>query len=288
MREHQRVENGRLSSRIFGAPATRKLQRFLLPNLRWNQEIYGGILSQYVHSGTRWLDAGCGRHLLGVGLESSERELKSRARLMVGVDLQFGKEAGESELPLKACADLECLPFADGLFHLVSCNMVVEHLKTPAATFREFTRVLAPGGFLVIHTPNVLGYAVGAGLLVKAVLPRRLTLKLIRWAESREPDEVFPAFYRANTIRRLRALLCQAGLTERSSRYLLSPQPIFRRFAPIGFFELLLQRASLMAPLSFLCGIILVVYQKPAGKHDQIASIPSKNLSEIAVPEASR
>lgn len=253
----------RLTTQILGAAATEKFQRALLPHLRWNQEIYGEAIEQCLGPEGRWLDAGCGHHILGSGLERMERELKSRAGLMVGVDLQFEKTDDQPELPLKACANLDQLPFPNDAFQLITCNMVVEHLERPAVTFREFARVLTPGGRLVIHTPNVLGYAVGAGRVAKAVLPRQLVFKLIRWAESREEQDVFPTLYRANTMQRLKTLLGEAGLSERSCRYLLSPQPIFRRLAPVAFFELLLQRATLLRPLRFLRGTILVVFEKP-------------------------
>jgi ubiquinone/menaquinone biosynthesis C-methylase UbiE len=275
----------RIADKIFGASATERCQRALLPGLRWNQEIYGEALKHYVDSGTRWLDAGCGRHLLGAGLESIERELKAHTGLLVGVDLQISKQADVEETPLRACADLDQLPFADETFQLITCNMVVEHLEKPVVTFRELARVLTPGGFLAIHTPNALGYVAAAGRLAKAVLPRRWILKLIHWAESREPEDVFPTFYRANTMRRLKALLDKAGLSEGPCRYLLSPQPVFRRFAPIAFFELLLQRASLARPLRFLRGTILVVYKKPDTNLNQVA-VRSEQSQEVGTGNA--
>lgn len=272
----------RITGQVFGAAATERLQGALLPDLRWNQEIYGELLGRYLDAQTCWLDAGCGHHLLAAGLEDIEHKLKYRARLMVGVDLGFSRHANEPEWPLRACADLDRLPFADGVFQLITCNMVVEHLKRPAVTFQELTRILAPGGRLVIHTPNSLGYAVLAGRLAKAVLPRKWILKMVRWAESREPEDVFPTFYRANTMRQLKTLLCGAGLSEISSQYLLSPQPVFRRFAPIAFFELLLQRASLSAKLRFLRGTILISYEKTG--HKSLAGGPARpaDLPEVA------
>jgi SAM-dependent methyltransferase len=46
------------------------------------------------------------------------------------------------------------LPFADGSVHLVHCSEVVEHLEDPGAMLREVRRVLAPGGHLLLTTPN--------------------------------------------------------------------------------------------------------------------------------------
>ena len=52
--------------------------------------------------------------------------------------------------------NLEPLPYADGAFALVTCSEVVEHLENYRALLREAHRVLAPGGVLVVTTPNVL------------------------------------------------------------------------------------------------------------------------------------
>lgn len=275
----------RITDRFFGWPATAKFQRTLLPGLRWNQEILGEVLEQNVDSETRWLDAGCGHHLLSAGLESLERRLKRKTGLIVGVDLEVPKEANDDEL-LRACANLDRLPFGDEAFDLVSCNMVVEHLENAEIAFREFARVLAPGGRLVIHTPNTLSYVVGTARFGKAVLPSRWIMKLIHWSESRESEDVFPTLYRANTMGRLRTLLRETGLSEQSSRHLLSPRPVFWRFAPIAFFELLLQRASLWGPLRFLRATLLVVYEKPGARRPlSMGNRTNNELREAAVKE---
>lgn len=48
------------------------------------------------------------------------------------------------------------LPYADASFDLVTCTEVIEHLEHFRAAIREISRVLRPGGVLVISTPNVL------------------------------------------------------------------------------------------------------------------------------------
>jgi hypothetical protein len=58
-----------------GRKATRRLQRWILPDLRWNQEIWGETVRRYLDGPVRWLDAGCGWRLLGKDLEPLESEL---------------------------------------------------------------------------------------------------------------------------------------------------------------------------------------------------------------------
>ena len=47
-------------------------------------------------------------------------------------------------------ADLRALPYEDGAFSLVYCISVLEHTQDYARIIREFRRILAPGGRLVI------------------------------------------------------------------------------------------------------------------------------------------
>jgi len=94
------------------------------------------------------LDAGCGRTTRLI-------ERRDRIRSLVGVDLDV--EAGRQNAALDSflVADLcEQLPFADASFDVVYANFVIEHLERPDDTFREWHRVLQPGGHLVLLTTN--------------------------------------------------------------------------------------------------------------------------------------
>lgn len=48
------------------------------------------------------------------------------------------------------------LPFTDESFDLITCTEVIEHLEHYRSTLRDIHRVLAPGGTLIITTPNIL------------------------------------------------------------------------------------------------------------------------------------
>jgi SAM-dependent methyltransferase len=48
------------------------------------------------------------------------------------------------------------LPYADGEFQYITCLEGLEHIENPHQAIREFTRMLAPGGHLIISIPNIL------------------------------------------------------------------------------------------------------------------------------------
>lgn len=83
---------------------------------------------------------------------------------VTGLDLdpgRFGGFLGRSGLDVRRCdIEREPLPFGDGEFGTVLCNEVFEHLRINLPfTFRELLRVTAPGGLLLLSTPNLLSWA---------------------------------------------------------------------------------------------------------------------------------
>jgi len=57
-------------------------------------------------------------------------------------------------LECRACDLMETLPVADASADLVICQEGIEHLPDQLHAFREFNRVLKPGGVVLIMTPN--------------------------------------------------------------------------------------------------------------------------------------
>jgi SAM-dependent methyltransferase len=254
----------------FGRPRTARLQRRILPHLRWNQQIWGETILQYLGPSVRWLDAGCGWRLLGKDLEALENEMVRLPRAAVGVDLDLPHLRKHLNFSRRLQASLDSLPLPDSSFDLITCNMVAEHLPAPLTTFRELARVLSPGGVLMVHTPNTRNYLVFANILAKKLLPRSLFLRLVH--DGRAPDDIFPTYYRANTIPALCNLGRSLNLEPESVRCLTHPQPISRSLAPIAFFELLLMRAIMTPPFDRFATTILMVFRKPVAKPARLAA----------------
>jgi SAM-dependent methyltransferase len=98
----------------------------------------------------RLLDVPCGTGLLA-------GELRRLGFSVVGFDLDptVARDAGIDA----HAADMErALPAESGTFDVVTCREGIEHIEQQRAFLGEVARVLAPGGVLVLSTPNVMGY----------------------------------------------------------------------------------------------------------------------------------
>jgi SAM-dependent methyltransferase len=99
----------------------------------------------------RVLDIGCAT---GALLE----KLRSRGWDATGVEISPAADYARRErslevldLPLEECA------FPPASFHLVLASHLIEHLNDPAGFATEVHRVLAPGGYFLVTTPNIAG-----------------------------------------------------------------------------------------------------------------------------------
>jgi SAM-dependent methyltransferase len=157
----------------------------------------------------RVLEAGCGRR-------TRLADYRHRIKELVGVDLDSSAARENPSLDRFLVADL-CgpLPFEDASFDLVYANFVVEHLRDPGTAFREWRRVLRPGGGLILLTSNRSNPL----LWTAALLPHRARVGLKRFGPRTADRDVIPAAYRANTPRRLAALLAAARFAPVSVAY---------------------------------------------------------------------
>ncbi len=108
--------------------------------------------------GSRVLDAG-----MGFGQYSDfMARLFDQSRIMgleidrihlYGADKYFREEHPELDVII---GDAQRLPLESGSFELVLSVDVMEHIPDDAAVFREFHRILRPGGRFIMHTPRNL------------------------------------------------------------------------------------------------------------------------------------
>ncbi|WP_432721352.1 malonyl-ACP O-methyltransferase BioC [Jeongeupia wiesaeckerbachi] len=112
----------------------------------------------------RVLDAGCGTGYMGKALQTRYPDAQLVELDLAPAMLQIARErhagAGLKKLlarfernrPVQLCGDIEALPLADASVDLIWSSLAIQWCNTPDATFREFLRVLKPGGLLMFST----------------------------------------------------------------------------------------------------------------------------------------
>jgi SAM-dependent methyltransferase len=95
----------------------------------------------------------------------------------------------------------ECIPFADASFDLIVSDNTFEHIEKSAVISKELLRILRPGGYICIRTPNRFGYVA----LIAGAMPPNAYSFLLRLAQpDRERQDKFQVFYRLNDYNSIR------------------------------------------------------------------------------------
>jgi predicted SAM-dependent methyltransferase len=91
---------------------------------------------------------------------------------------------------------------------LLICDHVLEHVEQPGPFFSECRRVLRVGAYFCFRAANGLGYVA----LMARLLPDTYHAKvLVRVQSGREREDVFPTYYRCNTIWKIRRYMKTVG-----------------------------------------------------------------------------
>jgi 2-polyprenyl-3-methyl-5-hydroxy-6-metoxy-1,4-benzoquinol methylase len=116
----------------------------------WSNRFYAILARRYGRRGTRLLEIGSGLGHLAGQLENS---FYTYAADINHWALKRSLNVARQTSHLSSSA--EELPFKDGTFGVVIIKHVVEHLPHPERAIAEIGRVTAPGGILILATPNL-------------------------------------------------------------------------------------------------------------------------------------
>lgn len=204
------------------------------------------------------LDAGCGRTVPVL------RKFLGRVDRLIGVELVAFTDVPQGIETFNS--DLGALPLPDASVDLIMSRSVFEHLTAPQAVYREFARVLRPGGRVVFLTANMWDY----GTLIARLVPNRFHARIVKAVEGREEEDTFPTAYLTNTPSDVDRLARDAGLRVESFDY-LSQYPNYLMFNGALFFvgmcfEKLIARYRALRRLR---GWILVTLSKPGARADR-------------------
>lgn len=165
-----------------------------------------------------------GRSLLDVGCASGyySTRFAQRGGEATGIDvaessLQLARERAERDGVTERCrfvrGDLRDLPVADGSCDVVLATEVLEHVREQRDALSELTRVLRPGGTLVVSVPGVLDRLPIRRRIAarRARTPEEAGVSVERLGRNESVDKAGiahePYFHDAFTFRQLRDLL---------------------------------------------------------------------------------
>jgi ubiquinone/menaquinone biosynthesis C-methylase UbiE len=157
-------------------------------------------------------------------------------------------------------ADDGRIPVESNIADVAMLDWVCEHLADPEKTFKEIFRVVKPGGWIALRTPNRWHYSMIASRMVPDSLHARV---LSRVQEGRQEHDVFPKHYRANTPRTLRRLLRAAGF---ESPIVMShePEPVYLQFNAATFtLGAVYQRLAALMPTHAGRLVLMAFARKP-------------------------
>lgn len=131
------------------------------------------------------------------------RDLRGEGRRIVGADVD-PVVCGNPWMDESIVIDIASpFPFPDSTFDLILSDSTFEHVEDESRIAAELDRTLKVGGWICARTPNRYGYVA----LANRIMPGRVGNSLVRSAQpDRKAQDIFPAHYRMNTMRKLRRL----------------------------------------------------------------------------------
>jgi SAM-dependent methyltransferase len=119
------------------------------------------------------------------------------------------------------------IPKQNNSVDLAIADWVLEHLPQPLRTFQEIHRVVKPEGWFCARTGNLLHYSYATAYLLSN---RAFSKRFLSKAQPhRLEEDVFPKFFFANSIRRLKKLARATGF-KKSLIYSWEPEPGYLSF----------------------------------------------------------
>jgi len=219
-------------------------------------DVYEGLVDSLVKPGMTWLDVGGGHdifaHNPGLG-----RTLAARCGRIVAVDPSPNVLKNTFVHEAVQCL-LEDFKTTE-TFDVATMRMVVEHVSQPESFTGALSRLVRPGGLVVVFTVNLWSPVT----IVSRAIPFKFHHALKRYFWGGEEDDTFPTSYLMNTHASLKRHFEQAGFSEELFAK-ADDLSVFGHFRSLGYLELLGWRALHAVGLPYPERNLLAVYRRRA------------------------
>ncbi len=174
-------------------------RRFKLENPAWDETLVylAKKFSELCPKDAVILDAGCGNGNYVID------ENRQKIAWATGVDVSADFTSKNVCLDEILIASLENLPFESNKFDAVISLWVLEHLENPEKVFGQIHRVLKPNGIFMFATPNSSYLPLK---IMHSIKSSRFNHFLNKHLFGRQEADVFPAYYKANSLDEIRTL----------------------------------------------------------------------------------
>jgi SAM-dependent methyltransferase len=225
-------------------------QHIYYPETRWGGFTHvDGTIAFYtrVHSlvtpSSIAVDVGCGRGSYRddpVRVRRDLRVLKGKCLKVIGMDIDANAAKNPFIDEFRFIKE-GLWPLEGGSVDLCLADSVLEHVDDPEMFFKEAHRVLKPGGYLCVRTPNIFSYF---GLAARLIPNRWRQKTIVKVQDGREIEDIFPTLYCCNTKGKMKQMMKKWGFEsyvyghEAEPSYLLFSRYIYflgvlhQRFAP--------------------------------------------------------
>jgi len=242
-----------------------KLERIIDPEPADAHRFYADVVRRKIQPESAWLEVGCG-HDVFVPWVPSAADIVQNCKLVVGIDYDLESLKNNKLIKYRVVGDLLNLPCCDEVFDYITANMVMEHVADPVQALKSIERLLKPGGTFICHTPNYWHY----WTFLPSLVPQKIKTKLIEFVEGRTEEDIFPTFYRFNTVRKIRETTEKAGLKIRELHKIpASSSAAILVLGPLIVFHLLFRRLSRWKLLENFRDNFVVVLEKSGVPREQ-------------------
>jgi ubiquinone/menaquinone biosynthesis C-methylase UbiE len=210
----------------------------------WDDKFFRDEILKKITKDSILLDLGA-----GAGIKPAIN-FKGVVQKVIGIDID-PRVVSNPYLDIGHVSNASKIPYPDSTFDIIFSDNVLEHFEYPEIIFREVYRVLKPGGFYLIKTPNKWHY-----IPIIAALTPYTFHKYINRIRGRRVSDTFPTFYRANSKSTLTKLAQNSSFSIDFVKQIEGRPEYFRSFGPaylLGlFYERLVNSTSLFSGIRIL------------------------------------